>query len=305
MSSSKLIFILFLATMSIYVVEAQDTIAPPTPQAPAPLKSQMLVSTQWLADHLHDPQVVVLHVAKNRADYDRGHLPGARFLADDDFILGHVGLMVELPPAETLKKNFESAGVSDESRVVIYTTDWYPYAARAYYTLDYLGHGDHTALLNGSIEQWRSEGRPISTDSVTPIQENLTLHIRDKVRALLHEAKETSARASGQAILLDSRPQKRDADGHIPGAAHIFWEETVVDAKKPVFRSADELKTLLVSRGITPGHKLVPYCEVGLQASHNYFVAKYLGYDAAMYDGSYYEWNEVEHLPVVKGNALR
>jgi thiosulfate/3-mercaptopyruvate sulfurtransferase len=72
-----------------------------------------------------------------------------------------------------------------------------------------------------------------------------------------------------------------------------------------VFLSPEKLRALFKSRGVTPDHKVITYCEVGLQASHNYFVAKYLGYDAAMYDGSFYEWNDIEHLPLVKGASRR
>lgn len=272
----------------------------------SPVRAEMLTSTQWLADHLNDPNLVVLHVAETRSDYEHGHIPGARFLAFEDFMVGHVGLMDELPPAEQLKKVFEKLGVGDDTHVVIYTSDWYPMAGRAYYTLDYLGHGDKASLLNGGIQQWEAEKRPISKD---PEQANaakvtFTPHVRENVRAVLNEVK-AAMKDDGNTILVDSRPQKRYDAGHISGAAHVFWEETVVDPKKPVFLEPERLRKLFSARGVTPGHKLVTYCEVGLQASHNYFVAKYLGYDDAMYDGSYYEWDHVEHLPVVKGSSAK
>ncbi|HZD94878.1 MAG TPA: rhodanese-like domain-containing protein [Candidatus Sulfotelmatobacter sp.] len=121
----------------------------------------MIVSAEWLAQHLKDPKVVVLHVAEKRSEYDSGHIPGARFLALEDFIAGEDA---ELPVPEKLKETFEKLGVSDDSRVVVYTTSWYPMAGRAYYTLDYLGHGDHTALLDGGIIEWRAENRPLEKE---------------------------------------------------------------------------------------------------------------------------------------------
>jgi thiosulfate/3-mercaptopyruvate sulfurtransferase len=267
---------------------------------------EMLVSTQWLADHLNDPKVVVVEVADERTEYDKGHIPGARFLSSDDHIVGHQGLMIELPSPEKLKASFEKLGISDDSRVIIYTPEWYPGAARAYFTFDYIGH-DATALLDGSIQQWRAEHRAWSTENVLPAKGNLTVHVRPGVRAMLDEVKALSqpSAESKRATLVDSRPRRRYDSGHIAGATHIFWEETVVDPKRPMFLSPEKLRVLLQSRGITPGRKLVTYCEVGLQASHNYFVAKYLGYDGEMYDGSYYEWNQIEHLPVVKGGSAR
>ena len=115
---------------------------------------EMIVSAKWLSEHLTDPKVIVLHVAEKHSEYDKGHIPGARFLALEDFIEGEDA---ELPTTEKLKDTFEKLGVNDDSRVVIYTTAWYPMAGRAFYTLDYLGHGDRTALLDGGIDEWQKD----------------------------------------------------------------------------------------------------------------------------------------------------
>jgi thiosulfate/3-mercaptopyruvate sulfurtransferase len=169
--------------------------------------------------------------------------------------------------------------------------------------LDYLGH-TNSALLNGSIQQWLAEKRPVTSEAPQVSPGKITPHVNESVRALLTDAKAATDEGSST-ILVDSRPQKRYTSGHLPGADLVFWEETVESPKDPVFRTPDQLQTLLQSRGVAPGHKLITYCEIGYQASHMYFVAKYLGYDARMYDGSYYEWTDVEHLPVVKGSSPR
>jgi thiosulfate/3-mercaptopyruvate sulfurtransferase len=265
--------------------------------------SDMLVSTDWLAAHVNDPKVVILHVGDERGEYEKAHIPGAQFLSERDFATAQPPLKVELPPAEKLKHLFESAGIGDDTRVVIYSPEWYPVAARAYFTLDYIGH-TNTALLDGSIEKWLAENRPVTREVRQPAPGSLTLHVNEKVRALLADAKTASAPDS-QTVLLDSRPEKRYTAGHLPGADLIFWEETVLDPNKPTFRSAEELQELFGSRGVAPGRKVITYCEIGLQASHNYFVAKYLGYDVAMYDGSFQQWSMVEQLPVVKGESPR
>lgn len=264
---------------------------------------EMLVSTDWLAAHLNDPKVVVLQAGEQRSAYEKEHIPGARFLNDPDYYIGHQGLMVELQPVEKLKQTFEDLGVSDDTRVVIYTTEWYPTAGRAFFTLDYLGHSN-TALLDGSLAKWKAEGRPVTAEAPQVTKADFTPHVNDGVRALLTNAQAASQPGSPM-LLVDSRPQSRYTKGHLPGADHIFWEETVKNPKEPVFLAPDELQKLFVSRGITPGKKLITYCEVGLQASHMYFVAKYLGYDVSMFDGSFYQWNDLEHLPVVKGESPR
>jgi len=264
---------------------------------------EMIVSAKWLSEHLTDPKVIVLHVAEKRSEYDKGHIPGARFLALEDFIVGEDA---ELPATEKLKDTFEKLGVNNDSRVVIYTTAWYPMAGRAYYTLDYLGHGDHTALLDGGIDEWRKENRQLSTDAPKITRGSFTPHVHPEVRAMMEEVKKLSEQPTKTAVLVDSRPDKRYTDGHIAGAVHIYWQETLVDAKNnPVFLPPDKLKELFAARGITPGQKLVTYCEIGLQASHNYFIARYLGYDAAMFDGSIHQWSHMNSLPVVAGTSLR
>lgn len=264
---------------------------------------EMIVSAQWLSEHLNDPKVVILHVGEKRSEYESGHIPGARFLALEDFIEGNEA---ELPSTEKLKAAFEKVGVSDDSRVVIYTTSWYPMAGRAYYTLDYLGHGEHTALLDGGIDEWKLEKRPVAKDEAKSARGSFTPHVHPEVRAMLEEVKKLSQGPAKSAVLVDSRPEKRYTDGHISGAVHVYWQETLVDAKnKPVFLPADKLKELFAARGIAPGQKLITYCEVGLQASHDYFVARYLGYDAAMFDGSIHEWSHMNNLPVVEGKSPR
>ena len=114
-----------------------------------------------------------------------------------------------------------------------------------------------------------------------------------------------AAQASGRVQMVDSRPGKRYRDGHVPGAVNIYWKDTLVSEKSPVLLPPEKLQQIYAERGIAPGKKVITYCEVGLQASHGYFLAKYLGYDAAMYDGSWHEWEMMNHMPVVKGDKQR
>src|SRR5258708_11072738 len=129
---------------------------------------EMVVSTEWLAAHLNDPKVVVLHVANKRSEYDAGHIPGARFLDTNDFIDKNSPLSTELPSAERLKDVFEKLGISENTRIIIYTAAWYPAAGRAYFTLDCMGHGNHAALLDGSIQPCPSHNPPLSPAPLPP-----------------------------------------------------------------------------------------------------------------------------------------
>jgi thiosulfate/3-mercaptopyruvate sulfurtransferase len=291
----------FLAACA--VVLAALSLTSPAKTGDGAVHPEMIVSAKWLSEHLTDPKVVILHVGEKRSEYDSGHIPGARFLALQNFIDGDEA---ELPSVEKLKDTFEKLGVSDGSRVVIYTTAWFPMAGRAYYTLDYLGDGDHAALLDGGLDEWRAEKRPLSKDEAKTARGSFTPHVHPEVRAMMDEVKKISEQPTKTLALVDSRPEKRYTDGHIAGAVHVYWQETLVDAKSnPVFLSPDKLKALFAARGIAPGQKLVTYCEIGLQASHDYFIAKYLGYDAAMFDGSIHEWSHMNKLPLVEGSSLR
>jgi len=272
---------------------------------PAPaLRTNMLVSTAWLAEHLKDPNLVILHVADSFADYKRGHLPGARFLATGKFIDNSGTLGSELPSVETLTRTFSDLGLTGKSRVVIYGTAWGPNAARAYLTLDYLGLGERVALLDGGVDQWLAEDRPVTMTVPAFTPSMFTPKVKPGVRATLEEVKKAVETPSGQGTcqVMDSRPAKRYLAGHLGGAKHLYWMDTLTSEEHPTFLPPEKLRALLASRGLVPGKKVVTYCEVGLQASHGYFLFKYLGYDAAMYDGSYQEWSNAK-LPVVTGEG--
>lgn len=279
---------------------------PSAPVGPDGVRSEMLVSTQWLAGHLKDPNLVILHVADTLSDYKRGHIPGARFLALNKILSDDGPVTAELLSVEQLQQTFTELGVGENTRVVLYATDWFPDAARAYFTLDYLGHGDKAALLDGGIEQWLAEDRPVTGEVPKFSSATFTPHVHEGVRAQLDEVKSIVDAKPGEetAQLIDARPPRSYAGGHLSGATNVYWQETLVSEENPVFLPVDKLRALYASRGIVPGEKIVTYCVVGLQASHAYFLAKYLGYDAAMYDGSYQEWT-LKNMPVVKGDAKK
>jgi thiosulfate/3-mercaptopyruvate sulfurtransferase len=285
----------------------------PAADARAPAAREgMLVTTGWLAARLGDPKVFVLHVARERAHYERGHVPGARFVAWGEITATRGGVPNELPPAADLKRLFERLGVGDEGRVVLYGDGAGLSAARAYFTLDYLGHGARAALLDGGLEKWRAEGRAVSTAPVEPTPAPFTPRLRAGVVTELDVVRDLSWAATSlptpDAVLIDARPAEEYAGtkpgegvargGHIPGAANVFWMRNVVSAENPVMRPAAELRRLYEAAGAAPGRQLVTYCRTGGQASHSYFTLKYLGYDVVMYDGSFFEWSNAKDTPV-------
>lgn len=292
--------VLFALTVACFASNASDTKT--TSGASHP---NLVVSTQWLADHLSDPHLVIVHIGHDRGDYQAAHIPGARFLPMDKFVTNQ-DPGTELLPADQLKQNLEAIGIGDDSRVVYYAPDWDPMATRLFFTLDYLGHGDQAALLDGGMDQWLREKRATSSEEPKITPGTLTVHLHPEIVAKMDWMTKVVAEKPGssEVVIIDARPAKRYRAGHLPGAESMFWETALVSQNDPVLRSPQELRKALDAAGVTQGKKLVSYCEVGLQASYTYFLARYLGYDAAMYDGSYSEWSAAKE-PVVRGDSPR
>jgi thiosulfate/3-mercaptopyruvate sulfurtransferase len=268
-------------------------------------KSTLLVSTAWLADHLHDQNLTILSIGQE-ADYQKAHIPGALYLSYDDIHLmeGPTNLTVELPPMTQLRDVFRKLGVSDDSHVVLYFVNprFASIATRAFLTLDAVGLGSHTSLLDGGMPVWQSEGRPLSTE-VRPVaagklqpcpQSDIIVEL-DYVRSNL--------RHPGVAII-DARapeyytgatiPQGKRA-GHIPGATNLVYS-TLLDGQGKLI-SPEALQEQFRGAGIKPGDRVVSYCHIGQQATLIYFAARYLGYDARLYDGSWEDWSAHKELP--------
>ncbi|MGE5568730.1 MAG: sulfurtransferase [Rhodospirillales bacterium] len=273
-----------------------------TAPASANVRSEMLVSTEWLQERLNDSSVVVLHVARDRAHYTAGHIPGACFVPWDQLAVARGGVTNELPLAADLVKLFAGCGVGDDSRIVLYGDNTLLSATRAWFTLDYLGHAERAALLDGGIEKWRAERRPLSTKTPAPRPSRLTPRVRPGVVVRLEQVREFSREAASapppQVLLLDSRAETAYRSGHIPGAVNLFWGAALTSMEIPVMKPADEVRRMYTQAGAAPGRTVVAYCGSGVQATHTYFTLKYLGYDVKLYDGSFSEWSKAQDAPV-------
>jgi thiosulfate/3-mercaptopyruvate sulfurtransferase len=274
----------------------------------------MLVSTDWIAKHINDRDVFVIHVAADRKHYDEGHLPGARFLSSKEILTTRNGVANELPAVADLRKAFEQLGMGDTGRIVIYGENSGLLAARVYFTLDYLGHGDRAALLDGGIEKWKAEKRAVETQTVKTEPVKFTPRPRPQIVAGLEAMRDLSstvAKAPGPGdagvAIIDARPEEQyignqtPRSGHIPGAASVYWMNHLASKENPAMKPLSDLIKLYEGAGLKAGQKVVTYCNTGMQASHAYFTLKYLGYDVAMYDGSFSEWGKAEGAPVATG----
>src|SRR5215831_11570029 len=211
------------AAIQLPVVKAQSERA-----AGLKVRSEMLVSTDWLAKHINDRDVFVIHVAAERKLFDDGHIPGARFLSSKEILTTRNGVANELPAMADLQKVFEQLGVGDTGRIVIYGENSGLLAARVYFTLDYLGHGDRAALLDGGIEKWKAEKRMVETQPVKTEPVEFTPRPRPQIVAGLDAVRDLSRAAAkahspevaGTAII-DARPEEQYMGNQTPRSGHI------------------------------------------------------------------------------------
>ena len=138
----------------------------------------------------------------------------------------------ELLPDDQLKSNLEAIGISDDSRVVIYSSHWTPMAARLLFTLDYIGF-KNAALLDGGMETWVAEKRPTSTDAPKITRGSLTIHPHPEIVARMPEVQKLTSGSDASVVLLDARPMGRYTAGHLSGAIPLFWENNLVSRSNP------------------------------------------------------------------------
>ncbi|MGZ8781370.1 MAG: sulfurtransferase, partial [Thermoanaerobaculia bacterium] len=268
------------------------------------LDHPMLVSDDWLAKHLQDPLVIVVEVGA-KADYDAGHIPGARFIPRDEIVTECDGIPDELPDEERLVAAFTRAGIGDAKRVVFYSRD--PLlATRAWFTLDSLGHGSRASVLDGGWEQWTAAGNEIATRSFPVKAAPLTTFPRPYSIVRYAEMRDLVRRRGSipqKLVTIDARPPLRYVDGHIPGAVSIPWTANLSSDHPPLLRDEKSLRAIYNTAAIDRETIIVAYCRSGMEASMTYFVLRYLGYDVALYDGSFVEWDEKAETVVWSAEA--
>jgi thiosulfate/3-mercaptopyruvate sulfurtransferase len=292
------------------IVIASHSVAPRDQAAsqnqPSPTTG-VLISTEQLAAALKEPGLVVLHVGDRPSTFEEGHIPGAVFLRYGDFAVdGADGVGSELPSIEQTQNVFSSVGVSNSSRVVIYGTSTVA-AARAFFTLDAMGH-QRVEVLDGGLRVWRAEKRQIETGPATARRAGRFTAVMNAERLATAQQIQQQMRANAIA-LVDVRPDPEflgadggmggmHAAGHIEGAKQLPWDTLV--AADGRFLPRDQLHARLASAGAVTGKPVVSYCMVGMRASVVYLVARHLGYNVKLYDGSMIDWSR-KKLPVVSG----
>ena len=265
----------------------------------------LLISPAELAASLNDPAIVVVAVGNSDDDFIAGHIPGARFVRYDDIAIAANGLQSELPPIDELRRVLSAVGISDKSKVVIYGSAIA--ATRLFFTLDYFGHSN-AKILNGGLNAWKANGGAIEIAAL-PKAANAALTPKPQPDRVVSADWIKERLSSSKMTLLDARPDAEftGADGgmngahvkgHLPDAQQLVWN-TLLDSTGKFLPDA-ELRKKYEAIGANNTTPLVSYCMVGMRASVTYFVARHLGYDARLYDGSIVDWTR-RKLPAVLG----
>jgi len=272
-------------------------------------RDSLLLTTAQVRERYARGGVVLLHVGE-RADFNAGHIPGARFFPYEAISTPRGnGLMLEIPAAATLDSVLESLGVSDGSRIVLYWgKDWYSPTTRVFMTLDYLGLGDRTSILDGGFAAWKAAGGPVTTEVTRVARGTLTVKPRSDV---VVDAKAVqSAIGDAKVAIIDARDQRfytgeaegmHVREGHVPSARNLPFNTLIDD--RGAFKSRATLEAMLDAAGATTGKRVVSYCHIGQQATLVYFTARLLGRDARLYDGSWDEWSRRSELPIETGRG--
>ncbi len=264
-------------------------------------RASMLVTPAWLAGHINDPRLVLLHVGTPE-EYARKHIAGARFVRLEDIAqhdMEHDKLMLEMPPADDLRDRLTKLGISDDSRVIVYFgNDWVSPSTRVVLTLDYAGLGASTSLLDGGMPAWVKEGHPV-TDAVTAAQVGTLAPLRIKPLIVTGEWVRDSAMRNGISLVdardggfydgvMEGGPRTHRKTGHIPGAKSVPFGSVWTDSNELL--PADSIATLFRNAGVRAGDTVVGYCHIGQQATAMLFAARSLGFKVLLYDGSFEDW---------------
>jgi thiosulfate/3-mercaptopyruvate sulfurtransferase len=287
--------IVFFATRSLPAHAAR---------APQP----MLVDATWLSRHYKDANVVLLHVG-SKAEYDKEHIPGARYIQLNDISTpdarDHSRLTLEFPAVEELRATFAALGISDNTHVIVYYgNDWVSPSTRVVHTLNYIGLGDNVSLLDGGMQMWKKASFPV-TDAVTTVASKGRLSARPTKNVTVSGEFVYEHRNARGVKVIDARSRNfydgaptdgRQRNGHVAGALSLPFNEVADDNN--MWLSKEALAAKFKAAGVSPTDEILVYCHIGQQGTAVVFAGRLLGYNIKLYDGSYEDWSNHAEWPV-------
>jgi thiosulfate/3-mercaptopyruvate sulfurtransferase len=265
-------------------------------------QAPLLVTPQWLNDHLKDPNLVILQPNFLQFEYDREHIAGARFLWPEWLAPNSPQGNFNAPDPKKAAEILAQLGVSDNSHIVLcHVRSEVSVTARMFLTLEYFGLQGKVSFLNGGLEAWKAAGFPVTTEVPVVKKGKVTL---TPGKTIVDKDYVVKTLSSPSAVVVDARMQRyydgeptgNPRDGHITGAKNIPYTE-MVDANN-IFKPNDQLEAYFTPVVPDKSKEIVTYCFIGQTASVVYMAGRILGYEVKLYDGSLQEWSRIETLPM-------
>jgi thiosulfate/3-mercaptopyruvate sulfurtransferase len=273
-----------------------------------------LVSTEWVAEHAKDPDVVLVESDEDVLLYETGHIPGA--VKVDWHTELNDPVTRDYVDGEAFARLMSDKGIGRDSTIVVYgdKSNWW--AAYALWVFTLFGHED-VRLMDGGRAKWIEEGRDITTEVPSPAPGEYPVVARDdaRIRAYLPQVRESIGTVpmidvrsddeyTGRRTHMPNYPEEGALrGGHIPTARSVPWARAANE--DGTFKSADELRTIYQQElGLEPNQDIIAYCRIGERSSHTWFVLEHLlGFDSVRnYDGSWTEWGNAVRVPIVQGD---
>ncbi len=275
---------------------------------------EVLVSTDWVAEHLDDPNVRIVESDEDVLLYDLGHIPGA--VKVDWFTDLQHPIIRDYIDERAFEQLMSRLGISNDTTVVFYgdKNNWW--ACYAFWAFQLFGH-TNAKVMDGGRQKWIDEGRPLTREvpSYPPTNYKVRARNEAEIRAFRDYVMQfiqqsgaqlvdvrSPAEYTGEKIHMEDYPQEGALrGGHIPGAKNIPWGRAV--NPDGTFKTAEELRAIYVEeQGLDPEQETIAYCRIGERSSHTWFVLKYLlGFkNVRNYDGSWTEWGNLVRAPIEK-----
>jgi thiosulfate/3-mercaptopyruvate sulfurtransferase len=273
---------------------------------------EVLVETDWVAEHLYDSAVRLIEADEDILPYEIGHVPGAVKL---DW---HVDVQDRVKRDFIDQCEFEELmshwGITNDTTIVLYgdKNNWY--ACYAFWLFHMYGH-TKLKIMNGGRARWEDEKRELTKkipwyeptvyhaqsadETIRAFRDDVMVGLKNPGRRLVDVRSPQEYR--GELLHMVNYPQEgAQRGGHIPGAKNIPW--AIAANSDGTFKSAEELRQIYCAKGVTPDNEVITYCRIGERSAHTWFVlAKLLGYPRVRnYDGSWTEWGNVVRVPIEK-----